>query len=113
LQWDLPGGLLDEGEELSHGVAREVREEAGLLFQNGHVVYAQTEVRKWIDDKSINHETNNVWLYYAGSTDTDKVTLSYEHSEFVWVSIDEAIQLLEYQRQIDALTYILDNQLEL
>lgn len=113
LQWDLPGGLLDAGEELYQGVAREVLEEAGLSFENGHVVYSQTEVRQWIDENNTHHETNNVWLYYAGTANSDKVTLSYEHTEFVWVTIEEAIKLLEYPRQIEVLQYVINNQLEL
>lgn len=37
-QWSLPGGALDVGETLEAGVAREIREETGLLVDVGEVV---------------------------------------------------------------------------
>lgn len=37
-QWSLPGGVLELGETLQTGVAREVREETGLAVEVGPVI---------------------------------------------------------------------------
>ena len=37
-QWSLPGGMLETGETLEHGVAREILEETGLVIEVGPVV---------------------------------------------------------------------------
>lgn len=112
LQWDLPGGLLDPGEDLIEGVSREVQEEAGLTLNSPKVVFSQNGIREWKDTDGA-HKTNNVWIYYAGKVTNDDVTLSFEHSEYVWVTIQDAIEMIEYDLQIDALRWVVDNNLEL
>ena len=113
LQWDLPGGLLDEGEELYEGIVREVQEESGLKLEGPHVVYTQHGIRSWKDQQGKEHTTNNVWMYYAGEVTSQDVTLSYEHSDFVWVATDEAKDMIDYELQKEAIAYLIDNKLEL
>jgi 8-oxo-dGTP diphosphatase len=37
-QWSIPGGMLELGEKLREGVAREVKEETGLIVEPGEVL---------------------------------------------------------------------------
>jgi 8-oxo-dGTP pyrophosphatase MutT (NUDIX family) len=45
------------------------------------------------------------WDVPGGHLDPD------EHSEYKWVNLEQAIDLIEYDLQVEALTYIRDNNL--
>lgn len=79
--WDLPGGDLDLGEDATASIIREITEETGLKVTN---------VRPYAVESLINPE-GTFWItvaYYAQTSD-DRVTLSYEHNDYRWVTIDE------------------------
>lgn len=104
-EWDIPGGHVDEGELPPEAAARETAEEAGIQVEVRDLVlvYAMTEVPK--DGLSV------TWLFHRGHTAESDVTLSEEHSEFQWVSLDEALTMITYHRQNKALQYVRDNDL--
>ncbi len=108
LQWDLPGGFLDEGEDMVEGVKREIKEETGIDAKRIKAVYAKTERRKWKTG-----ESNAVFVFFSAHTDTDSVELSHEHDKFVWVSIQKATDMIEYYLHKELLNYVVDNELEL
>jgi 8-oxo-dGTP diphosphatase len=103
-QWDVPGGHTDPGESLEAAAARELYEEAGIAVEpkDLRLVYAVTGRRQ---------EVNVVWLFFAGRTNQSQVTLSHEHSKHQWAGLDQAIEMIEYDLQRDALRYIRDNGL--
>ena len=111
-QWDFPGGVLDPGETLEQGTLREIVEEAGIVAKNPKLFFSKTELARWSRD-GIDHSSNVVRIYYSVKTESTEVTLSYEHSEFAWVSLEEAIVMLEYPRHKEVIQYILDNKIEL
>ena len=112
LQWDFPGGMLDEGEPLEQGVAREIREESGICVDSVRLFFSKTELGKWIDSQG-EHKRNVVRQYFSAKTDSETVVLSDEHDDYCWVSLDKALELLEYDRHRQVISHIIDNQLEL
>ena len=72
-KWDLPGGHLNEGEELMEGLLREVYEETGLtLSEPIESLYTK----------------ENTSFFKAGMPQED-IKLSHEHTEYKFISVDE------------------------
>lgn len=80
---DLPGGEVEPDESPRSAVVREVSEEAGLRF--GPKEFICIHQRKQLDGQQ--------YLLYIATIDGVKpdVTISWEHDQFMWVSLDELI----------------------
>lgn len=105
LEWDIPGGHVDDGESALEAAIRETSEEAGIpLRPEGlALVYGMTEMA--------DETTSVTWLFYRARTDAAEVILSHEHCESVWKPLTEAVELIDYDRQKKALNYILEHGL--
>lgn len=104
--YDLPGGMIEPGEEPGVGVRREVREETGIVADSADVLYATTMM--------IGKQSHPTLLYViriqAVSPD---VELSREHSAFEWADLSK---LAEVEPQLaptyrEALDYIRKNDI--
>lgn len=84
-QPDLPGGIVDAGEPEHLGVIREVQEECGIDLDPAKIQLAYTETAY---DKKENKSVTKL-LYITHLDNTPAVTLSWEHSDYEWVSIAE------------------------
>lgn len=82
---DLPGGTSEDGETPLETMLREVQEEAGVLISAGDVYEAYAGV-----DYSA-HGTEYV-LYAADIKVRPDITISWEHSSYVWLDRDEFLE---------------------
>ncbi|MFP4524165.1 MAG: NUDIX domain-containing protein [Candidatus Woesearchaeota archaeon] len=77
--WDLPGGLVEEGEDEVESLLRELREELGVdaevLERSGSWRFFRPKDGQWVE----------VWNY-ACRLLSDNIRLSDEHVGFDWVS---------------------------
>jgi len=76
-EWDLPGGGLDFGEAPLDGIHREIKEETGLTSHVDRLLFATSFV---------NGERHNIGLVYMCNAGSDEVTLSDEHTEYMWAT---------------------------
>ena len=110
-QWDLPGGMLDAGETLEHGVMREIKEEADIRVNEVRPLYCYTDKTHWVDDNG-SHEINVIRIFYvAHISSNDSVALSHEHDEYAWLSFEEAKQQFTYDKHLQLFEYIQENNL--
>ena len=106
-QPDLPGGIVDAGEPEHLGVIREVQEECGIDLDPAKIqlAYAETAYDEK-DDKSVTK------LLYATHLDnTPAVKLSWEHSDYKWVSVAELqnINMRPFFNQ--AIQYVIEHKI--
>lgn len=101
LEWDLPGGFVDEDDgSYREACLRELSEEAGIKDTKGiaQLGYAETDFTE--------DQFDMTWMYFTVLTANNKVTLSYEHDDFMWAPLESAVKLIKYDRQIRALEHI-------
>jgi 8-oxo-dGTP diphosphatase len=80
LEWDLPGGIVEYGEDPVQAVIRETSEETALE------IHSITPLDVISDISSFGYAV--LLIFQANSADSE-ISLSYEHDKYRWVSRDE------------------------
>jgi len=82
--WDFPGGAVDAGESLELAVTRELYEETGLTLLH---------LQPLGSVHTFSGEDEAIIMGYSATTDSANVTLSWEHTSYQWVSLEEIATL--------------------
>lgn len=86
-EWEIPGGKLDEGQDVTFALEREVFEETGLLVRpTTRVAYYESYIVPTGPYKGLPY----LALIGICKLEKGKVKLSDEHDGFAWVTVGEA-----------------------
>ena len=108
--WDFVKGHLEPGETDAQTILREAAEETGLTdlgLIDGFC--RKMEYFFTFEGKKIFKVVN----FYLAKTNTEKITLSDEHNDFVWLPFDRAREALSFanakQVLVEANLYLIEN----
>lgn len=87
--WDFPKGHIDPGEDEMQAARRETREECGIDVLE--IVPDSREVIRY----KVGAKPKEV-AYFLAETQTENVTLSDEHADWRWATLDEALGLVQF-----------------
>ena len=95
--WDIPGGRIDDNENLEDALKRELSEELPSLgkYSVGKILNAYRLSHDLKDGKGL------LLIFYEIEADNFDVKLSSEHVEFKWVSIKDLPDLLTSETPIE------------
>jgi 8-oxo-dGTP pyrophosphatase MutT (NUDIX family) len=104
--FDLPGGVIEEGEEFTAGALRETLEETGLAVDPAsmRLVYSIT---KPVHNPELKGEVSVVRLFFAARSASSAITVNpKEHGAYYWCDIQEAAEKTDHTVHKALLNYI-------
>ncbi len=105
---DLPGGLIEPGEEPGEALSREIKEETGLQISSNNLTLAYAGTEIYEDEARIR------FFYLAKlESKTPQVSISWEHDNADWQAINKLETIENEFRSFyhDALRHVRVNQL--
>lgn len=86
--WEFPGGKLDEGQDISNALEKEVFEETGLVvIPTNRIVYYESRITSYKKYRGLPY----VVLIGLAKKIGGEVKLSEEHTNYAWVNVNEAL----------------------
>jgi bis(5'-nucleosidyl)-tetraphosphatase len=92
--WDFPKGAVEKGETEEQAARREILEETGLVINDFVPGYRKEIEYHYRRADGLSHK--RVVFFLAESQSTD-VKISYEHSGFEWLTLEQALKKLTFE----------------
>ena len=101
--WDLPGGHIEDHEDVMAAAKRETLEEAGIILDNPKLVFGTSDMRP---------SGGQTWIFFAETfAARPKVTLSWEHDQYIWAKFAELPNYTAYGILLRMHEYLTQNGL--
>jgi 8-oxo-dGTP diphosphatase len=107
--WDVPGGQVEEGEDLISGLERETLEETGVTIKANQLIAVYSNVQPRLQYDGISKINTQVILAFSGLKVNGELITSDESIEVGWFSQSEIEEKVRqetcYSRTIDFLSF--------
>ncbi|MBU0613934.1 NUDIX domain-containing protein [Patescibacteria group bacterium] len=88
--WDFPGGRMEDTESSFEALTREVKEEIGIK------IHSATPFFSMMTSGFGSGKNDNVFkIFYISKYSGDEIELSWEHSDYLWMKVEDALKKLE------------------
>jgi 8-oxo-dGTP diphosphatase len=104
-EWSIPGGMLELGETLRDGVAREIEEETGLKVKSEEVLDVFDSIVIDADGKTQYHY---VLVDYLCSVIEGELRAASDVSEARWATLEEVVSLVKREMTVGVIRKGLD-----
>lgn len=95
--WSFPKGHIESGEDEIDCATREIAEETGISKQQLEFILDFCHTIDYVHKSSDGEDVHKEVTYLLASLPSPiSVALSDEHSEYVWVNLSQALELLKY-----------------
>ncbi|MGQ9479037.1 MAG: bis(5'-nucleosyl)-tetraphosphatase [Thermoproteota archaeon] len=98
---DFPKGLMEEGEDELSAALRELREESGI--SRVRVIPGFRKVLNYYYRRSGGVLVSKKLVVFLGEALESKVSVSWEHTGFEWLSLEDALRRIKYPSYREAL----------
>lgn len=92
--WDFVKGKMEKGENPLDTVVREAKEETGISDLNFVDGFEENIEYDFQFEGELIHKKV---VFYLAKTNTEKITISHEHLDFVWLDYKSAFEKITYQ----------------
>ncbi len=99
--WDFVKGKMEKGENPLDTVIRETKEETGISDLNFVDGFEENIEYDFQFEGELIHKKV---VFYLAKTNTEKITISHEHLDFVWLYYKIALEKTTYQNAKSALS---------
>ena len=99
--WDFVKGKIEKNEKPLQTVVRETKEETGISDLNFVDGFEENIEYDFQFEGELIHKKV---VFYLAKTNTEKITISHEHLDFVWLDCKSALEKITYQNAKSALS---------
>ncbi len=98
--WSFPKGHVEAGEDHHETARRELREETGIV-EISILPNWKGRTEYFYSRRGSKRQKQVYW--YLATTDEFQISLSHEHTNFLWLDVDRAVDQLTFEQEKDVL----------